>query len=128
MSKHLRLIVEKDLSGVKSSKIRAGSTGNDPHVDYKPKTKSEQDFVDLHDTEEFEDRVGNPVDGVYKAKVKKAEMDRHGHEPKPRDKKVYQAANEETKTCKCKGKCKCGVKSSGDVPSTYGVQTPGARI
>lgn len=83
------------LNGVKKSKVEAGTTGDDPGVDYAEKMKDGRDFVAQHKVEKHEDRVGND-DEVYKAsKVKKASMERHGHDPDPKAKKVYAAANEE---------------------------------
>lgn len=70
------------LAGVKSSKVRAGSTGTQPGVDYDPKAPAEQDFVAKHKTEVHADRVGNG-DDVYKGKTKEAKY------PK-QDAKVYE--------------------------------------
>ena len=70
------------LAGVKSSKVKAGSTGTQPGVDYDPKAPAEQDFVAKHKTEVHADRVGNG-DDVYKGKTKEAKY------PK-QDAKVYE--------------------------------------
>jgi len=48
-----------DLKGVKKSSIEAGSTGEDPGVDYMPKDEMGQKFVAAHKTEKHADRVGN---------------------------------------------------------------------
>lgn len=74
------------LSGVKSSKTVAGSTGTDPGVDYDPKNPAEQDFVAKHKVEVHADRVGNG-DDVYKGKTKQAKY------PK-QDAKVYEETEE----------------------------------
>lgn len=55
------------LKGVKSSTTVAGSTGDKPAVDYKPKTGDEQQFINAHSTEKHDDRVGNG-DNVYSGK------------------------------------------------------------
>ena len=68
MSKHLSDI----LKGVKSSTVEPGSTGKDAAVDYKPKSKAEQDFVAKHKTEKHANRVGNGPDVFNGAKIKTA--------------------------------------------------------
>jgi hypothetical protein len=75
-------------------KIVPGSTGDDPGVDYAGKMKDERDFVALHKTEKFPDRVGNDDDVYNASKVKKAKMERHGHDPDPKAKTAYKLANE----------------------------------
>jgi len=75
-------------------KIVPGSTGDDPGVDYAGKMKDERDFVALHKTEKFPDRVGNDDDIYNASKVKKAKMERHGHDPDPKAKTAYKLANE----------------------------------
>ena len=75
-------------------KIVPGSTGDDPGVDYAGKMKDERDFVALHKTEKFPDRVGNGDDVYNASKVKKAKMERHGHDPDPKAKTAYKLANE----------------------------------
>ena len=63
MAKALRDIIpsksDKRLEGVKSSKIRDGSTGSDPGVDYMPKDPASQEFVAQHKTEKHQERAGN---------------------------------------------------------------------
>jgi hypothetical protein len=76
------------LKGVKKSTTVALTTGNIPGVDYADKMKDSRDFVAMHSVEKHADRVGNG-DDVYKGSTKKAKMERHGHEPKPKDVKVY---------------------------------------
>ena len=76
------------LKGVKKSTIEKLSTGDNPGVDYADKMKDGRDFVAQHTIEKHADRVGND-DTVYKGSTKKAEMKRHGHEPKPKDIKIY---------------------------------------
>jgi len=78
------------LAGIKASKIVPGSTGDEPGVDYEPKSPAEQDFVKKHSTEKHSDRVGNG-DDVYQAKNVKYSLEKdnkHGHKS-PNDKKVY---------------------------------------
>lgn len=77
------------LKGVKKSTTTALTTGNIPGVDYADKMKDGRDFVAQHSVEKHADRVGNEDDVYAGANVKKAEMKRHGHEPKPKDVKVY---------------------------------------
>ena len=92
MSKSLNDILRRysdALAGKRDSTVSALTTGENPGVDYADKMKDTRDFIAQHSVERFDDRVGNG-DDVYKAsKVKKAEMQRHGHEPKPKDIKVY---------------------------------------
>jgi hypothetical protein len=99
------------LKGVKKSKVEAGSTGDDPGVDYAEKMKDGRDFVAQHKVEKHEDRVGND-DEVYKAsKVKKASMERHGHDPDPKAKNVYKSANQQNESkMVCEG---CGEEPCG---------------
>jgi hypothetical protein len=90
------------LKGVKKSTINKLTTGDVPGVDYADKMKDGRDFVAQHSVEKHEDRVGND-DKVYKGGTKKAEMERHGHEPKPKDVQVYkknQQVGEETDSFK----------------------------
>lgn len=82
------------LKGVNKSKVVPGSTGDDPGVDYAGKMKDERDFVAQHKTEKHEDRVGNGDDVYNASKIKKAKMERHGHDPDPKAKTVYKQANE----------------------------------
>ena len=63
------------LAGIKASKIVPGSTGDEPGVDYEPKSPAEQDFVKKHSTEKHSDRVGNG-DDVYQAKNVKYSLDK----------------------------------------------------
>jgi hypothetical protein len=94
------------------SKIESLTTGENPGVDYADKMKDGRDFIAQHSVEKHPDRNGNG-DDVFKGSTKKAEMERHGHEPKPKDIQVYnktQQVSEEKedmsgKTCK---KCKKG--------------------
>ena len=83
------------LKGVKKSTTTALTTGNVPGVDYADKMKDGRDFVAQHSIEKHADRVGND-DTVYKGSTKKAEMKRHGHEPKPKDIRVYNKTNQVT--------------------------------
>lgn len=82
------------LKGVNKSKVVPGSTGDDPGVDYAGKMKDERDFVAQHKVEKHEDRVGNGDDVYNASKVKKAKMERHGHDPDPKARTVYKQANE----------------------------------
>jgi hypothetical protein len=82
------------LKGVNKSKIVPGSTGDDPGVDYAEKSKDGRDFVAQHKIEKHEDRVGNGDDVYNASKVKKAKMERHGHDPDPKAKTAYKLANE----------------------------------
>lgn len=82
------------LKGVKKSTTNKLTTGDNPGVDYADKMKDTRYFLDQHSVEKHEDRVGNG-DEVYKASnVKKAAMQRHGHEPKPKDIRVYDKTNQ----------------------------------
>lgn len=83
------------LKGVKKSTTEKLTTGSDPGVDYADKMKDTRDFVAQHSIEKHADRVGNENPA---APIKKAYMKRHGHEPTPKDVKVYNKAqqNEET--------------------------------
>ncbi len=84
------------LKGVKKSTISKLTTGENPGVDYADKSKDTREFFDQHPVQKHEDRVGNG-DDVYKASnVKKASMLRHGHEPKPKDIRVYDKTNQVT--------------------------------
>lgn len=84
------------LKGVKKSTTNKLTTGDNPGVDYADKSKDTRDFFDQHPVQKHEDRVGNG-DDVYKASnVKKASMLRHGHEPKPKDIRVYDKTNQIT--------------------------------
>ena len=82
------------LKGVNQSKVVPGSTGDDPGVDYAGKMKDERDFVAQHKVEKHADRVGNDDDVYNASKVKKAKMERHGHDPDPKSKTIYKQANE----------------------------------
>jgi hypothetical protein len=101
------------LAGKRSSTTTALTTGENPGVDYADKMKDTRDFIAQHSVEKFDDRVGNGDDVYQATNVKKAKMERHGHEPKPKDIKVYnktQQVSEEKedmsgKPCK---KCKKG--------------------
>jgi hypothetical protein len=88
------------LAGIKASKIVPGSTGDEPGVDYEPKSPAEQDFVKKHSTEKHSDRVGND-DDVYQAKNIKYSLEKdnkHGHKS-PNDKKVYDKKVSESAAC-----------------------------
>ena len=114
--KPLRSIAPKDtkfdLKGVKKSSIEAGSTGEDPGVDYEPKDEMGQKFVAAHKTEKHADRVGNtkePYTGNpehYDLNSKKEK--RHGY-MSGADKKVYEAKGMKCETCS-KEECECGAK------------------
>ena len=90
MAKSLKEI----LSGVKSSKIETGSTGDEPGVDYAPKAPAEQDFVKKHKTEKHADRVSNGDDVYNATNVKHSQIKdaKHGYK-NPDDKKVNEAAS-----------------------------------
>ena len=77
------------LAGKRSSTTTALTTGENPGVDYADKMKDSRDFIAQHSVEKFDDRVGNGDDVYQATNVKKAKMERHGHEPKPKDIKVY---------------------------------------
>lgn len=92
MSKSLNDILRRysdALAGKRESTVSALTTGENPGVDYADKMKDTRDFIAQHSVEKFDDRVGNGDDVYNAAKVKKAETLRHGHEPKPKDIKVY---------------------------------------
>ena len=102
MTKSLNDILKRysdALSGKRESKVSALTTGDNPGVDYADKMKDGRDFIAQHSVEKHEDRVGNGDDVYNASKVQKAKMERHGHEPKPKDIKVYkknQQVGEET--------------------------------
>lgn len=88
--------IKEILKGVKSSKKTPGSTGEIPAVDYKPKSKGDQDFVASHETEKFEDRAGNKDDVYNASNIKHAQKKEAGHGIiSPNDVKKYKKANEE---------------------------------
>ena len=92
MTKSLNDILKRysdALSGKRESKVSTLTTGENPGVDYADKMKDGRDFIAQHSVEKHEDRVGNGDDVYNAANVKKAAMERHGHEPKPKDIKVY---------------------------------------
>lgn len=82
------------LKGVKKSSTAKLTTGSQPGVDYAGKMKDERDFVAQHSLEKHDDRVGNGEDVYAASKVKKAEMKRHGHDPKPKDVLAYNKAQQ----------------------------------
>ena len=106
------------LNGVKKSKVEAGTTGDNPGVDYAEKMKDGRDFVAQHKVEKHEDRVGND-DEVYKAsKIKQSKDDNHGHTPDPKAKNAYAAANQQNESkmvCEDCGEepCGCGGMKKG---------------
>jgi hypothetical protein len=83
------------LRGTNRSRIRPGRTGERPGVDYASRMKDERNFVASHDTEEFDDRVGNGSDVYSATNIKKSQDSRHGHIPKPEDERQYRINNEE---------------------------------
>lgn len=92
MAKSLNDILKRysdALSGKKSSTVSTLTTGDNPGVDYADKMKDGRDFIAQHSVEKHEDRVGNGDDVYNASNVQKAKMERHGHEPKPKDIKVY---------------------------------------
>ena len=94
MAKALRDIISKKLEGVKSSSIEAGSTGNDPGVDYDAKAGDDRKFVAKHKIEKHADRVGNK-DVPYKASDVKYALDTPQNSRMGNDEKASKAANEE---------------------------------
>ena len=101
-----------DLKGVKKSSIEAGSTGEDPGVDYMPKDEMGQKFVAAHKIEKHADRNGNtnePYTGNpehYTLNSKKEH--RHGYMAGA-DKKVYETKGMKCEACS-KEECECGPK------------------
>ena len=83
------------LKGTNRSRIRPGRTGDKPGVDYASRMPDERNFVSNHDTEEFDDRVGNGSDVYSASNVGRAELERHGHVPDPQSHAVYKQHNEE---------------------------------
>jgi hypothetical protein len=77
------------LKGVNKSTIKGLTTGDNPGVDYADKMKDTRDFLLKHTVQKHDDRTGNGDDVFDASKVNKAKMERHGHEPKPKDIKVY---------------------------------------
>jgi hypothetical protein len=95
MAKQLKSI----LNGVKSSKIDAGSTGDNPAVDYADKSKDIRDIVAKHKTEKHNDRVGN--ENSYKSNKSQADMKGHGNKS-GQDEKQYEEANgDHDEKCTC---------------------------
>ena len=103
------------LNGVKASKIVPGSTGDEPGVDYDPKSKDEREFVKKHSTEKHEDRVGNKSDVYSATNVDHAQVKekKHGYK-NPEDKKV----NEENKCNMTEEGTMCPVHEMSACPST----------
>lgn len=91
MAKQLKDI----LNGKKASKTEKLKLGDAPGVDYAPKPEAEQNWLDNHTVEKHADRVGNEDDVYNASNIKRAELGRHGHVPKPKDLKAYTSANEE---------------------------------
>lgn len=83
------------LRGTNSSRTRPGRTGSNPGVDYSSKMDDERDFVNVHDTEEFEDRVGNGSDVYNASNIKQTSDSRHGHTPEPKSQNQYRQNNEQ---------------------------------
>ena len=83
------------LRGTNSSGTRPGRTGSNPGVDYSSKMDDERDFVNAHDTEEFEDRVGNGSDVYNASNIKQTSDSRHGHTPEPKSQNQYRQNNEQ---------------------------------
>lgn len=109
---------KQDYKGVKKSSVEAGSTGEDPGVDYEPKAKATQDFVAIHKTEKHEGRAGND-DKLYNASNIKYSMDdkkmkNFGHK-RGKDETVYEAAEcnhtEAGKNCDVHGMKDCSSKN-----------------
>lgn len=100
MAKHLNSILKKYsdvISGkVPASKVGSLSLGDQPGVDYAPKSEDERNFVASHSVELHPDRNGNGDEIFGASKVKMTDAGRHGHIPSPKDAKVYKQANEET--------------------------------
>jgi hypothetical protein len=85
------------LKGTNASKKQKLTLGKEPGVDYAPKSEGDRDFVSDHEVEKFADRAGNSDDVYNASKIKRSELDRHGHVPKPKDVKAYSEKNEESK-------------------------------
>ena len=101
---------DKRLEGVKSSKTRKGSTGDNPGVDYALRDKDGREFVASHDTEEHDDRVGNDSANEAGSKIKKALSDPKNAKLRPKE-SVYEAAacnnTDAGVSCAAHGKAKC---------------------
>lgn len=99
MAKSLRDITPKSpregqFSGKRSSKV-ASPKIDDTNLYTWAGGKDGIDFIKKHEIETHD--YPYDAEAAFTAgKVKKAEMERHGHEPKPKDVKVYKKANEET--------------------------------
>jgi len=88
MTKTLKSI----LDGVKASKVKPGSVGDDARVDYAPEAGDEKKWIAKHETETHDDRVGNDGE-VYagsniKYSMEDPKMNKFGHK-KGKDKLVY---------------------------------------
>lgn len=100
MAKSLAIILKKYndvISGkLPASEVSQLATGKEPGVDYASKMPDERDFIAAHSVEKHPDRNGNG-DEVFKASnIKRAELQRHGNVPTPKDKNAYKKYNEET--------------------------------
>lgn len=92
MAKNLNDILKRysdALSGKRSSTVNALTTGDNPGIDYADKMKDGRYFITQHSVEKFDDRVGNGDDVYNASNIKRANMERHGHVPKPKDIKAY---------------------------------------
>jgi len=83
------------LKGTNASRVRPGRTGQRPGVDYASRMPDERDFVAGHETQEFEDRVGNGSDVYNASNIKQSTDKRHGHIPRPADETKYGQHNEQ---------------------------------
>lgn len=117
MPKHLRDIIEKDLSGVKKSKIVPMELPDDIQP-----AKGGKEFTAKHKIEKHEDRVGNGS-GVYTSTLQHAVDINHKHGyAKGEDEKVYEErgpSRDFTSTKKVKG-VTYGELESGDKTRLYG--------
>jgi len=109
----------KELEGVNKSKVRAGSTGELPGVDYMPKDEMGQKFVKAHDTEEWEGRAGNKED-VYNGDKVKYSLKTPQNKLMGRDQKESEKVYEDSKMrCEACGNmyegasCDCGKMKKG---------------
>jgi hypothetical protein len=112
------------LKGVKKSTTKALTTGENPGVDYADKMKDSRDFVAQHSVEKHDDRVGNGDDVYQATNVKKAEMKNHGHEPKPKDIKIYnknqQVGQSENVKEEAVVEAKCNMSEAGTKCEVHG--------
>lgn len=107
---------KKHLEGDYSSETVKTSTGEDPGVDYAPKSPDEQKFVGKHETKKNAERTGNKGDYRNGEKIKYSLKTIQG-KLMGRDKKEAESVYESKKIKK--EQADSPIKPSGDVPNKY---------